>query len=142
MDVLALDPARIAAAVHALVVVADDGGDEGLSVLVPSRATPASGWARISSHSSASSGPRLVEHRRGDGHLADVVQEQAEAEGREALVEAVVAALAAVVDPAVAPELGAREQQAERGDVDGVAVRVLVRRREVVQDERRVRGCP
>jgi hypothetical protein len=83
---------------------------------------------------------RLVEHVGGHRHVADVVHERPHAQQREALLDAVVTAAAAVVEPAVAPQRGAGEHQPKRGDVDRMAVGVLVGGSEVLEGEHRV-GC-
>ena len=80
----------------------------------------------------------LVEHLGRDRELADVVHEQAEAELAHAVVEAVVAAAAAVVGPAVRGPGAAGDQQPEHGDLDAVAVGVVVEGGEVVERQRRV----
>ena len=83
---------------------------------------------------------RLVEDLARDDHLADVVQQQAHAELGQALVDPVPAAAALEVDPALRAPVGAAEQQAERGHVDRVAVRVLVRAGQVAEEQGGVGG--
>ena len=100
---------RVAGAVEALVVVADDGDRERREV---GRAQQLDAGVRVGLHDRhllVGQAAGLVEDLGRDGELADVVDEQPEAELAHALVEAVVAAAAAEVGPAVgAPRRGGR----------------------------------
>jgi hypothetical protein len=69
-----------------------------------------------------------------DRQLADVVQQQADAEQAQPAVDVVEADLAAAVLPAVAHQR-ATDEQPDRAHVDRVLVRVRVGRREVVEHE-------
>ena len=101
-----------------------------------SSSTPASGCVFMTVQLLVGQPAGLVEHLGRDGELADVVHQQAEAELAHALVDAVVAAAAAVVDPAVGLPGAAGDQQPEHGHLDAVAVRVVVERAEVVEGQR------
>ena len=103
-----------------------------------SSSTPACGWVFITVQLLVGQAAGLVEDLRRHGELADVVHEQPEAELAHALVEAVVAAAAAVVRPAVGAPGAAGDQQPEHGHLDAVAVRVVVEGGEVVERQRGV----
>ena len=128
----------VAGAVDALVVVAHDRDASGERSAGRSSSTPACGVGLHDRHLLVGQAAGLVEDLGRHGELADVVDQQPEAELAHALVEAVVAAAAAVVGPAVGAPGAAGDQQAEHGDLDAVAVRVVVERGEVVQRERGV----
>ena len=63
---------------------------------------------------------RAVQDRLGDRELADVGQQQPHPETEQALLVAVVLALALVVEPSVLDDQSAPDQEPERGDVDRV----------------------
>src|SRR5439155_11977950 len=71
-----------------------------------------------------------------DGDLADVMQQQPEAELVQAALHALDVTAAAVVLPAAAREQLAAEEDAERADVDAVLMGVGVGRGEVAEDDR------
>jgi hypothetical protein len=80
----------------------------------------------MTSHSVVVELARLVEDLRRDRELADVVQEQAERDLRQAALDAVEAPAAGEVDPAVVVERAAGEHGAQGGDVHDVLEEVLV----------------
>ena len=129
---------RVAGAVDALVVVAHDAQRQRRHV---GRAQQLDAGVRVGLHQPELLGGQaagLVEHLRRDRELADVVHEQPEAELAHAVVDAVHAAAAAVVGPAVGPPGAAGDQQPEHRHLDAVAVRVVVEGAEVVQRQRRL----
>jgi len=76
---------------------------------------------------------RLVEDLRRDDELADVVQQQSEAELHELLVDLVEAALPAMVDPTDLVEQPPRDEKADGRDVDAVLQGVRVSDGEILQ---------
>jgi hypothetical protein len=128
----ALEAVRVAGVVGTLVVVADHRDRQRREVGGAQQLDPGLGMGPHDRHLLVGEAGGLVEHLRRHGELADVVHEQADAELAHAVAEAVVAATAAVVDPALAGPGAAGDQQAEHGDLDAVAVGVGVEGAEVV----------
>ncbi len=140
LDLCAAEAGGVAGAVDALVVVADDRDGERREVGGTQELDAGVGVGPHDLHLVVGEPAGLVEDLRRYGELADVVDEQTEAELAHAVVEAVVAAAAAEVGPAVDAPGAAGDQQPEHGDLDAVAVRVVVEGAEVVQRERGVRA--
>src|SRR4051794_564870 len=81
-------------------------------------------------------GALLLDDRGRHGELADVVEQEPEAELEQAALDVVAAPPAAEVLPAATLEEPAADEQPERADVDRVLVGVRVGRREVREHER------
>ena len=133
-------PVRVAAAVEALVVRAHHRLGQRPDHVAGEQLEP---HQRVGAHDrqlGVVERAGLVQDRLRHHELADVVQQQAHAQFHEVQLELVVAALAGRRRPAVAEEVAAGDQHAERRHVERVLERVGVRGREVAERQHGVVG--
>ncbi len=134
VDLLALLSRRVALAVPPLVVAGDDRAGERRDGHALDHRGPRLGVVADHLHLVVGQPARLAEHVVGHDDLADVVQQQPEAEHLEPALDVVHAPLAAEVDPAVLLQRHLTDEQADQAHVHRVVERVGIEAAEVAEE--------